>query len=1181
MADNDKHNNNDETGKDIASVSLVVRDESINAANTKNGNEENLKQRPAKYCGENDGEQLLPLTAQWAICSIILIIAIWRVSDESKNSYLLGGATHNDTYIVLDVVVPIILALLAYTLSFSFAKGVPDQKVIRLIVLYIILANVSFALGCFTQFIVGSSCAAIFPFYFVVQFLASKPGKEGAKYDYGKYSFLAPIAIGFYNAFGFLVAKSILNNNLKDSTLQWKIAALVGSAITTIVGKLTGAYQFSITQYLRYWLGQIGLYLFVFLGAIQWVEQGLLKELEGYYIATDVTTSVSVANNNNETAVTTSTKVSSIVVKKTSIEVFNTWHLPISWIAIGLWALYWLIRFNVPCGVAKEVCGCCCKRDENFYDPNIVRRAGCFRWFYWSCGVIVGTFLLCAALPEALLGNSREWGGCHYYLLLVWKVILGIGMIRVHAAMMAGRLLEKNDKFLGKKKGKGAERLTDTSWRVMKSICQLVILLHVAIFFSVWISIKDERPFIIELCDLLAILFLAVIGTVRLVMYLFHCNEHFFIVRRKNQPWNESAIEANSHADVFIRMFAPIQIDRVTIQNKIISRLNYSHHLATWRLRKDGTPMRMNEIMLRLYDILSEPKTIRLDTHTRCFMLLAKTMVVQCRKTVLDTSDIKLPFEKFGTDELPKFTSAIANIEFAKSDEFYSGSKHDLSANFAWYGKLMLDMIAHLNVVTNPCYFDDEFEGVVMLEAVARNYMPAPPSHPWPEMRSDHNTSMLTFYGLGQMYVLHISAWERHRKINNRHSNVHASLPETIVIPKKTEFVCDLTYLEKYNVVDGFEKYGSCAFFNTEKRLIAIYCSGTQEVVYNEMGTESGNLENVDQTKRPRGRQSVQKAVQESVKWQHAKYGFRSTMITSVTLREHLMFCHWIVAGRAHIATREELGKDHPIRRVLQSFLFRTGAINYVSEVTLMRENMLLHRASAFDYPALTKAFEDVADSFKYETFPEHVAEKNLPDDCKIPYVVDGLRLWEVMHDFFEGYVDLYFPITADVETDLDLIGYWKSMEKATKYGMGLPELNKKNLINQLTHIAFWVCGMHEMGGNVLEYFESPAFCGTRIRPKQVINDVQTFFQDLCVAGITGYYLPPLVSDWSHLFLKDDKNEAAVKLHGNFMGELDKLSMEIEDRNDNIAADSANEQGWCKRPFEAFNPQNLECSVSI
>ena len=26
---------------------------------------------------------------------------------ESKNSYLLGGATHNDTYIVLDVVVPI------------------------------------------------------------------------------------------------------------------------------------------------------------------------------------------------------------------------------------------------------------------------------------------------------------------------------------------------------------------------------------------------------------------------------------------------------------------------------------------------------------------------------------------------------------------------------------------------------------------------------------------------------------------------------------------------------------------------------------------------------------------------------------------------------------------------------------------------------------------------------------------------------------------------------------------------------------------------------------------------------------------------------------------------------------------------------------------------------------------
>ena len=49
-----------------------------------------------------------------------------------------------------------------------------------------------------------------------------------------------------------------------------------------------------------------------------------------------------------------------------------------------------------------------------------------------------------------------------------------------------------------------------------------------------------------------------------------------------------------------------------------------------------------------------------------------------------------------------------------------------------------------------------------------------------------------------------------------------------------------------------------------------------------------------------------------------------------------------------------------------QVFTFRTPTINYISTITLMEEDMLLHRASAFTAQGVLDAFEDCARNFKY-----------------------------------------------------------------------------------------------------------------------------------------------------------------------------------------------------------------------
>ena len=170
------------------------------------------------------------------------------------------------------------------------------------------------------------------------------------------------------------------------------------------------------------------------------------------------------------------------------------------------------------------------------------------------------------------------------------------------------------------------------------------------------------------------------------------------------------------------------------------------------------------------------------------------------------------------------------------------------------------------------------------------------------------------------------------------------------------------------------------------------------------------------------------------------------------------------------------------------------AAINYLSGWTLMDEDRLLHRASAFVYDSYTddngvkkpadglrSAFEDCIANFKYETFAESMDAKQMPSP--LPLDEDGRLVWKNFLDFFASYVEVFYPEDgAKVEDDDELKAYWESLERASTMhtvdgrhnGYGLPALSKETLIEQLTHTAFWVTGIHEVSGSVVEMFESP-----------------------------------------------------------------------------------------------------------
>eukprot|EP01043_Picozoa_sp_COSAG02_P027577 COSAG02_NODE_1634_length_11565_cov_4.754666_7_plen_1593_part_00 len=830
------------------------------------------------------------------------------------------------------------------------------------------------------------------------------------------------------------------------------------------------------------------------------------------------------------------------------------------------------------------------KRKQYGSSADNIRPASVFRWCYWHMGVIAGALWMASSLPEVLIGLDGSWltfnvniGGANvtgcpattgrlaltgppwtHSFFLWYKLILGLGMVSVHTDMLAGRTIVGNISYI-KPSARGQPKLTDAEWRMRKTICQMVQVFFVWGPMSIYFLTRSDnnlskqlsdfvnpstdeyvvgkRPWILNFFDGLAILIVFMVNIVRFLAYVGAKNSWFWIVRDLRhaerssvsgeieqmwefgfETWLKSygrGMRKEARTEGFVRLIATPSADT----NGLGERLNRRRDGDPSWLKDPSDPTRdleQSEVVESAMRILEVPKTLIVDNHTLIFLFLAQTAVKGGRTKCILLKDIKRPFPKTQIDTI---LGLVAGIEFAKSDEFYSEDMDNLAIDFKQFPTgFALWRVGHLTKIDTPRWFDSELEAVVLLESTLRNMLPPVVGQTWAEMSSDDAMSSLAFYSLGQVYLLGRSAWEKQREIGMKSggppkdakqrckyyatlpgcgSVVAAELPPGVDVPTDTAFVLDLSMMRKYELRPNFALYGSCAFFGQDKQLLAIY------------NCESGKL-----VLPPADAGSI------DPQWENAKFGMRVAIISLATLREHLMYCHWIVSNRVHIASRSELDADHPVRRLLKVFTFRSGSINYTSTVTLMQENMLLHRASPFTLTGVLDAFEDAAATWRYETFPETVQAKEIADGVSLPYLEDGLEVWQCYQKFFTAYVELYYGEgkTGEdaVANDVELKAYFASLEKVSnvrwqgetgeeyelpgepfdhegisaqdrewkgKYngygytrsgGQGLDVCNKTTLINHLCHTAFWVTAQHEVFGNIVEFFESPTFCATK-----------------------------------------------------------------------------------------------------
>lgn len=404
----------------------------------------------------------------------------------------------------------------------------------------------------------------------------------------------------------------------------------------------------------------------------------------------------------------------------------------------------------------------------------------------------------------------------------------------------------------------------------------------------------------------------------------------------------------------------------------------------------------------------------------------------------------------------------------------------------------------------------------------------------WPEMRSDRAISQICFAGF---------AAHRLETCAARPGLSHAC-------PDDSKFFVDLTFLRGLRVRAPFERYGAAAYFDKNRHLNALFWSHGNRML--RPGDDG---------------------------WEHVKWVFKVSLVLGVTAVDHLVGTHMIWANLLTQATKTQLGPNHPLRRLLEIHTHNTIEINAAATRTLCVRGGLVHHASALTGESVVVAQSYGVKVWDYNAMPSvHYAKRMLESGAikakDWPFGVDYVDYYGVVHAFMKRYVDVVYKSDAAVTKDRDLAGFFDTIHQMRE--SGLPFLTNESrgardtLVEVLATFVSAVTGFHNHVGTVSEYLKSPLNAAAKIRIGETHADVQSSFQAMNIALLTGLKAPMLLGDYSHLLEGIDNEGRAREVFESFQDNLEELRTRIESRN--AARDF---------PCNAFNPVRLLTSVSV
>ena len=214
-------------------------------------------------------------------------------------------------------------------------------------------------------------------------------------------------------------------------------------------------------------------------------------------------------------------------------------------------------------------------------------------------------------------------------------------------------------------------------------------------------------------------------------------------------------------------------------------------------------------------------------------------------------------------------------------------------------------------------------------------------------------------------------------------------------------------------VRDGLERYGGDAYFDQHWKPVMIVDAGRGPL------RSDGTIEVV--TSRPG-----------DADWERAKFRFRSTVFSLVTLVDHLYDMHLQQANLFVTAMREQMSEEHPIRRFMTPFTYRTITVNDNAFHNLITQRGMAPRCFALTDQGFGQAVAAAPSLLLNGTevpaneggpilfrddYVEYLKKKGIDTE----YWRQVSQLYKIYLRFVLGYLECYYPKKEDLTKDKDM----------------------------------------------------------------------------------------------------------------------------------------------------------------
>uniref|UniRef100_A0A7S2VN71 Lipoxygenase domain-containing protein n=1 Tax=Zooxanthella nutricula TaxID=1333877 RepID=A0A7S2VN71_9DINO len=288
--------------------------------------------------------------------------------------------------------------------------------------------------------------------------------------------------------------------------------------------------------------------------------------------------------------------------------------------------------------------------------------------------------------------------------------------------------------------------------------------------------------------------------------------------------------------------------------------------------------------------------------------------------------------------------------------------------------------------------------------------------------------------------------------------------------------------------------------------------------------------------------------------WQHWKFVWRSTLLTTVFLADHLYTAHFDVACKLADAARSTLLPDHPIRRLLTPFTFRSIYACQKIMHTMLGPDHMLHRASSLEnLDNLADLARDSTASFN--RFSDASLLDELPEQLRsAPYYTGGRRIYGALHklvlQFFQLYSNDLCGRVSGTITDEELIRF------SQKFPVEVQPSEKaavkcSKLADDLAHALFTVTAWHRHVSAIGDYYSDPdlASMSWNEATKDTFPQPQRHAILSMVVALMSEPQLKLNGDFTHVFAGIHEAERAKTIWQRFRVQLDKAEDAISRRN--------------------------------